>query len=281
MNRVLLGGLVVLGLVTAQVPASAQGGGDAQLRSRQQISMMEKVLEGAVQNGVDNLRQLVRAIMPDDALVQASLPEVRGFPIEGFGVFFDVEVPALRQSMAWTLQQMNQSGVLLARDLQQLRQLVASMPESNMKAQAERAVQNIQRQIGPVGPAAGQGPLERQAQAVPQQGQVTAQSVLPVAAAASAASVDPVLLDPNEAYTQEVKRALTDAMILYGAPLALGPNEWLTVAAKDNAPVNPLLQADADFRTIMLRIKGSDLIEYQMGRLTLEQVRARVSIQEF
>jgi hypothetical protein len=53
------------------------------------------------------------------------------------------------------------------------------------------------------------------------------------------------------------------------------------VAARDNAPVNPLVQSDADFRTIMFRVKGSDLLEYQTRRLTLDEARARVSIQEF
>ena len=60
--------------------------------------MMEGVLERAVQLGVDNLRRRVRAVMPDDALLQGGAPQVRGFRLDGYGVFFDVEVPALRRA---------------------------------------------------------------------------------------------------------------------------------------------------------------------------------------
>ena len=46
-----------------------------------------------------------------------------------------------------------------------------------------------------------------------------------------------VLLDnPAEGYTREVKAALIDAMIENSGPLGLGPDEWLTVAARDNVP---------------------------------------------
>ena len=86
--------------------------------------MMEGVLERAVQNGVDNLRRRVRAVMPDDALLQGGVPQVRGFRLDGYGVFFDVEVPALRRSLAWSLRTMNETGDALARDLAAMRAFV-------------------------------------------------------------------------------------------------------------------------------------------------------------
>jgi hypothetical protein len=280
-------GVVLAGMVpalaAAQAPATTPA--SAPLRARQQqIATMEGILRGSVQNGVNRLRQRVSAIMPGDALLQAGPPQVRGFLLEGFGVFFDVEVPALQQSTAWMLQAMTQNNALLARELAQLRQALGAIDDPQARLVAERALQNVQRQIGPVGPAPQV--FERQAPQlanVPVPGTVGAQSVvLPADAAPAAASVDPQLLrDPDLAYTQEVKNALLDAMIVYGGPLALGPDEWLTIAARDNAPVNPLVQSDTDFRTIMFRIKGSDLLEFQMQRLTLEQVKARVTVQEF
>lgn len=286
MTRGLLAGLLALGLAAVPATAAAQNGGAAsRARQRQeQITTMERVLENAVQNGVNRLRDRLRAIMPADVLIQDTRPEVRGFPLEGFGVFFDVEVPALRQSVAWTLQQMTRSSTLLARDLQQLRQFIETMPDPAARAQFDRIVQNIQRQVGPVGPIV----VERQANGQGQPalaagnlaGGVNAQSLPPNAAGPVAA--DPqLMLDPDEAYTEEVKNALVNAMINYGVTLSIGPDEWLSVAARDNAPVNPLVQSDSDFRTIMFRLKGSDLIEFQTQRLTLEQVRERVSIQEF
>jgi hypothetical protein len=78
-----------------------------------------------------------------------------------------------------------------------------------------------------------------------------------------------------------VKAALVDAMIQYSGALNIGPNEWLTVAAKDNEPTNPLVQGDPDVMTILLRIKGSDLTAYRAGGLTLDEARTRVEEREF
>ena len=48
-------------------------------------------------------------------------------------------------------------------------------------------------------------------------------------------------------------------------------NEWLTVAARDNAPTDSFIPGDPDVVTLVLRIKGSDLSAFRAGRLTLEQ----------
>ena len=77
-----------------------------QVRARQKISLMESVLESAVTNGADSMMRAVRAVMPPDALILTGAPSARGFGLEGYGVFFDVEVPAFRPTIALTLRQM-------------------------------------------------------------------------------------------------------------------------------------------------------------------------------
>jgi hypothetical protein len=67
-----------------------------QVRARQKISLMESVLESAVANGADSLIRAVRAVMPPDALMLTGAPSARGFLLQGYGLFFDVEVPAFR-----------------------------------------------------------------------------------------------------------------------------------------------------------------------------------------
>jgi hypothetical protein len=248
--------------------ASAQTGAAApeseqQRQARAQVSMVEGVLERAVQNGVDNLRRKVREVMPDDALLlQGQLPQVRGFRLEGYGYFFDVEVPGLRPSMAWTLRTMNQTGGVLARDLAQMRRLVQSLTDQRVRAELDVTLQRIQRNV--VGPTPPPGPERVEA-----------------AALAPPPAPPPPVLDPSETYTQEVKSAIVDAMIQFSGSLDVGANEWLTVAAKDNEPSNPLTQGDPDVMTILLRIKGSDLTAYRAGRLTLDEARARVEVREF
>src|SRR5258706_14560608 len=74
-----------------------------QVKSRQKISLMESVLESAVANGADSLMRAVRVVLPPDALMLTGAPSARGYRLEGYGVFFDVEVPALRPTMAWRL----------------------------------------------------------------------------------------------------------------------------------------------------------------------------------
>ena len=64
-------------------------------------------------------------------------------------------------------------------------------------------------------------------------------------------------------------------------PLVPGDDEWLTVAARDNAPTNPLMTGDSDVKTLILRVSGGDLNAFQAGRLTVEQIRSRAQIGEF
>jgi hypothetical protein len=268
-------------LVSAASAASAQtpqGADIEQVKSRQRVFMMEGVLERAVQIGVDTLRQRVRTVMPDDTLLLSGAPEVRGFRLEGYGVMFDVEVPALRRSMAWSLRTMNESAAMLARDLAQMHAILQSIPDQRARAEFERSLRRVQQQVGPVGPA---GPDVAASQAGP--GGVTATSVANTSVAPAETLPDAQLLqDPSEAYTQEVKSALIDAMVDNSGPLAIGPEEWLTVAARDNVQVDRFMPGDpSEVSTIVLQIRGSDLAAYRAGRLTLDEVRKRVIVREF
>jgi hypothetical protein len=267
------------GVPSAQTltPADAE-----QVRTRQKIFMMEGVLERAVQLGVENLRRRVRAVMPDDALLQGSAPQVRGFRLDGYGVFFDVEVPSLRRSLAWSLRTMNENAAVLGRDLASMRAFVQAIADPRARAEFDRILQRVQRQIGPA------GALER---ASTQPGPAAGAQSLPVAAATTTTTQAPespqppepdaTLTDPSQAYTDEVKASLINAMIENSGALVLDADEWLTVAARDNAPSDPFMPGGQDAMTLVIRIKGDDLNGFRAGRLTLEQVRARVLVGEF
>jgi hypothetical protein len=276
---------------SGQTPAAGQGAEADRVKARQQIFMMEGVLERAVQLGVENLRSRVSAVMPADALLQGGAPQVRGFRLEGYGVFFDVEVPALRQSLAWSIRTMNETNAALARDLAAMRAYVQAIPDLRARAEFERTLRRVQQQVSPPPQApllAGGGPaISAQsvgAQPVGTRESVTAQSVMTTDAlkAEPQPAVDQAVLnDPSDAYTEEVKAAVIDAMIENSGSLVLGDNEWLTVAARDNAPTSPFLSGAPDVVTLVLRVRGSDLSAFRAGRLTLEQVRSRVQIGEF
>ncbi len=95
--------------VVRRGPASAQDASPARAAAEQkqlhyQIGTMERVLEGAVEHGVALTRDRLQAIA--DRLQTVGLapmlildnPRVRGFRLDGYGIFFDVEVPSLERS---------------------------------------------------------------------------------------------------------------------------------------------------------------------------------------
>src|SRR5919201_599654 len=169
-----------------------------QVRARQKISLMESVLESAVANGADSLIRAVRAVMPTDALVLTGAPSARGFRLEGYGLFFDVQVPAFRPTMAWTLRQLvDANGLGAAAAVNQLKAYIATVQDPRQRATLDRALRRLELQVGPVGPVP-QDSGARTAGA----STVSAQGVaLP---ASTAPTVDPAVIeDPNAAYTRE------------------------------------------------------------------------------
>jgi hypothetical protein len=244
---------------------------------RHQIYVMEGALARAVNFGAARLNQEIRAVMPD-VIVLAGESRARGFQLQDYGVFFDVEVPVLRQSMMWSLRTMLDQDDQGARDaLASLRAFVAAAngPE---RAAAEGALRRLEAQLLPFGAA-------RRPQGGPGIFASGAGAGAPAPPPRPSVPPDSVLLsDPNKAYTESVVRALIDAMIDFSGPLTwLGPDELLTVAARDNeqrdalAPQNPYEEVS----TFMLHVKGSDLAAYRAGRINRDEARKRVQVQQF
>jgi hypothetical protein len=262
---VLLAGSIAFAQPQPQPQPQTQAEMD-QVKARQRISMMEGVLERAVSNGADNMVRQMKAVM-GDAPMLTGVPEVRGFRLDGYGVFFDVEVPALRLPVTWPLRYMfrdNRETIGIVNELR-------SMMADSEPRQRERLGQIVRQ-------------LEQQAQ-VPAglrgNGRIGAAAAVQVGGGAQPQQDPPAYDDPEEHYTREVKAALVDAMIENSGPVALGAEEWLTIAARDNVPRDPLIPTDAaDTRTVIFRVKGSDLASYRAGRLTLEEIRKKVETRE-
>ena len=157
-------------------------------------------------------------------------------------------------------------------------EIVARRAEAVDRADG-RATSNRSSRRPSAGSRCGRRRRTRSPCARPAAGTVAASQV----AVAPPANVDARVLDnPAEGHTREVKSALIDAMIENSGPLALGTDEWLTVAARDNVPRDPLSPGDtADFSTIIFRVKGSDLAGFRAGRMTLEEARQKVEVREY
>jgi hypothetical protein len=262
-------GLVAVTATVAAAQTASQTEAE-QIRARQRISMVEGLLERAVVNGVENVQRQFRAVTPTaDGFTLTGTPSARGFRLDSYGVFFDVEVPALRPPLAWTLNYMRgNEQAALQPVLSELKTVQARITDARDRELVGQLLLRMERQYAPQTQAGiargvsaaslGQGLVESPVQTAPQQ-----------------------LEDPNEVFTREVKKAILDAMLEYSGGIAIGPEEWLTVAARDNIRPDRLIPGDSsDLKTILFRVKGSDLAAFRSATITLEEARRRVEVRE-
>src|SRR6478672_11042998 len=258
----------------AQVPdagrASTQTGSAAaaqqQLRqARYQIGQMERLLEGAVEHGATVIRDRLQPIMPADMLLTENA-RARGFRLDGYGVFFDVEVPSLEGTLPWSFRTLDQNDLGLDAALRTLRTYVQS---AGNDVNLQQALKRVELQVAPMTVATTGQPGAPAVQAsTSDQGGV------------SAPLNDPVFNNPDEAYRTEIREALIDAMLEHSRSLAVGPAERLTVAAR-RSDSRPRLGIDTDAGTVVLSVKGSDLTSFLGGQLTPEEARSRIEVRVF
>ena len=229
---------------------------------QQRVRMMEGVLTVAVRNGAETLARQLQISEPG-SLVVAGTAHARGFALEGYGVFFDVDVPPMKQSVAW-------STMMLVREArrQQLHQLLASAGlDSATRRQAEVELRRLEA------PANVESAVPTTvADGSPAPGTVNAQ------VANEAPNIEQQ--DPNQLYTEAVKTAIIDAMLNFSGSMDLAPDEWLTVAARDSEGLL-IPGAVDDASTIVLSVKGRDIAAFQAKQITLEEARKRVQLREF
>jgi hypothetical protein len=186
---------------------------------RTEIQNMEGVLASAVRAAAKEIALELQT--PDTGpFILSGAHGARGFHLDGYGVFFHVEIPGVAPSL-----------------------------------------------ISPAVLAALEDRLNRQRQARPE----------------AAAAGDPTPGAPanrDAVYVERVKNALMRAMIQYSKPLALRPDEWLTVAASDGD--EPLMPAVLTEQAVMiLRIRGRDINDYLAERVSLDEVLKRVEVRKF
>ena len=256
---------------------------------RHHIYVMEGALARAVDYGAKQLNREILAVMPGVFMLEGEA-RARGVHLDGYGVFFDVRVPMMRQSMVWSLRMMlDQDDAKTQAAIDDLRKSLQGVTDPQTRASLERALKQLERQApgaamartGGVTP----GIVMPETTAAVGRGAAEASGVAPATASRPAPPPSDSMWakDPNRAYTEAVTRALVDAMIDYSAPMQIGADQWLTVAARDDegrdslAPPDPL----EEIVTMIYKIKGSDLQEYRLGRLDRDEVRKRVQVTQF
>jgi hypothetical protein len=283
-------------VLLAATPALAQApAGDTPAKPinmddlRHHIYVMEGALARAVDYGAKQLNREIMQAMPGVMMLEGEA-RARGLHLDGYGVFFDVRVPMMRQSMSWMVRMMlDQNEAQTQASIQELRRSMQGITDPATRASMEKAIRQIEAQSGAAVARQGSGTV---APGVVMQDSPTPASVGAANAGSVAAPALPPAAaprdsawakDPNRAYTEAVTRALVDAMIDWSAPMQIRPEEWLTVAARDDegrdslAPPDPL----EEVVTMIYRIKGSDLQEYRQGRIDRDEVRRRVQMSQF
>ena len=268
MRRPFVLAVTVLTAVTAlAAPASAQtpvspvepGVADDAQRAQYQLRVMERVFEQAVEHGAQVVALELQAFAPS-AVLFAGSTQARGFALDEYGVFFDVQVPTLRRSITWTFRTLSRNGLALGDALAALRQHVQSLGDVGARDALEQALRSLEVQVGPVSPArAGNG----WATSV-RSGDRTAVSPPPP-------PVDDI--DPADVYVAQIRNELANVMLDYSGSLLLAGDDWLTVATTGFGGGGNAAAAGAG---LMLRVRGRDLAALRAGEISRDEARQRI-----
>jgi hypothetical protein len=241
-----------------------------QREQRYQIGVMERVLEGAVEHGASIIRDRLDPVLQSQTILLENA-RVRGFRLDGYGVFFDAEVPSLETTLYSAFRTLDQNGLGLQSAVKALKSYV----EASGNVELEQAMRRIEVQI----PPSDQGATTADVSGALTVSRSTAPA--PAARTSSDDGSDPILNDPLAAFHAEVMRALSEAMLDHSGPLAIGPDEWLTVAARGNEVRPRIGPLDSNGQTIFVSVRGRDLAAFRAGQLTREDAVKRVEQRVF
>jgi hypothetical protein len=281
------GVVAISGTARAQVAANPQPASLEQVlqlkESRYQIGQIERLLEGAVEHGAGMIRDRLVAIMPADVtptdMLLTENARARGFRLEGYGVFFDVEVPSLVGTLPWSFRTLDQNDLGVDNALQTIRAFIQS---NGAKDPALRqALESLQLRLVPPSGTSNLTTAPPEARTVSTQSAPPAQTSQVAQATRAQAPADQILANPNEAYRAAIRSSLVEAMLEHTRGLNLGPNEWLTVAARGSDDQLRVASSGTEGQTNILSIRGSDLAAFLAGQITLEEAEKRVDIRVF
>jgi hypothetical protein len=234
---------------------------------RYQIGVMERVLESAIEHGASIIRDRLDPVLQSQTILLDNA-RVRGFRLDGYGVFFDAEVPSLEMTLYSVFRTLDQNGLGLQSAVKALKSYI----DASGNVELEQAMRRIEVQIPPNDQVSTTVDVSRQTVS-------GSAAAVPPARTAPDDGNDPILNDPVEAFHAEVIKALIDAMLDHSGPLAIGPDEWLTVAARSNEVRPRIGPLDSNAHTFIVRVRGSDLVAFRAGQLSREDAIKRVEME--
>ena len=112
---------------------------------RRHIYVMEGALAQAVDFGAKQLNRQILSVMPGVFMLEGEA-RARGVHLDGYGVFFDVRVPMMRQSMVWSLRMMmDQDDAANQALVDDLRKQMQGITDPGTRASMEKAIRQLER----------------------------------------------------------------------------------------------------------------------------------------
>ena len=248
-------------VAAALIPLRAQGRPADAIEARHQVAAFESALENAVQYGAQTLIQHVQSsTMPEEVLLTGQA-RARGFRLDGYGVVFDVVFPSIRRSVAWTMRTLERPDPELLAAMKELRKKTQGLADQQSRQEMDRAIKELEDQI----------------KAYDARGKTPSLASAPIASASSPAQA--AVEDPRLFYGSELTGALMNAVLDHGAATGIGPDEWLTVAARESLDLR--FMPDDPATTLVMRVKGGDLAAFRDKRLTREDARKRIEVKQY
>ena len=244
---------LVLILVATSVSSQAQpssevaaGRADSS-QLRYQLRVVERAFEEAVEHSAWNFASRMEESTPGAARFMGNTG-AHGFRLDGYGLFFDVQIPVLRRSLSWVFRHLNRRRDELGPTLQSLREHVRSLGNVDVRDSLEEALQSLESLVGhPLPPP----------------------------------SPPPPDVDPSEVYAMEIRDALANAMLDYTDSLPLAANEWLTVATTSSGNRGDSPTDLPRGLGLMLRVRGNVLIALRQGEIARSEALSRIEYSEF
>jgi hypothetical protein len=250
------------------------------------IRQMEQTLTNAVKAGATTVATQLQIQQPA-SLFATTDARTRGFDLEGYGVFFDIDVPAMMQSVLYARQ-------VLVDELDTWRERARTTQNEDARRLALSQVRHLEATLGlppqPVFAETHQPPqgiaVAATTDTVTSPVTPAAATVVPSAKALSASpssppvSVPPLPRDPrtaDEIYTDAIKNKVIDTILTFGGGLDIDDAQWLIVAARTTTAAPGQID---DSVSVFIRIKGADLNAFVQKKITREEVLTRIQIKE-
>ena len=271
-ENVTRGAFIALALSVA-VPAASQAQSSSQAEQKR-IQFMEGVLTRAGVIAAEHIANALQQLDPSmTVFIGDRSARARGFVLNGYGIFFDVEVPELRGAVVWS-QLTQQRDMQIGNALNMLKRALQEMPDGPSRQRAQAAIRLLDMHAGPVQQQVPDLGAPADPAMTVSAGSISNPTAPTTTAPADVAKLAALLRDPNREYRDAVQRELTEVMLDYGSPMDVGPDDWLCVAAR-------VAEAGQRGQTLMLRIKGSDLATYAADKTRRDEIRGKVEVRVY